>query len=839
MATVGYAQRLRRRNYAYADFFAGQLTTRIVELAAFAREPCSYDTACIAAACANEQQGGELVSRLRALGAPLAFEILPDGSIVRWQVTGQATPRGLESIPASHIRQAFWRHRAEWGPQSVLRAKSIPLSPHARQLDFFDIGLMRAIGETVNAKLSELMEDVVARGAAACKESGYGLTARTYARLFALVFRFVAAKVLGDRGQPGDWLVEDAREVIEHVDDYYFRSRPGPPALADQYVQSVVWEQIRKAFHFENVSADALAYVYDNALVTPQARKALGTHSTPPEIAEYLVRHLPFEDQSLGQLHVLEPCSGHGVFLVAAMRRMRELLEQGTSAKERHEFFVRRLTGIEVDAFACEVARLSLMLADYPNPDGWDIIGDDVFAGDAIARHMRERSVVLCNPPFENFSPQERKRYANTIAHVAKPAEVLSRVLRAGPPAMLGFVLPRTFLTGRAFRPLHETIGRAYEHVELVGLPDSIFRHSSADAALVLAWERKTTGSGQCVAVSSLVYEADRRKFLTEGKVSCRRVDRLSPGARTLWTSPLQELWDRLEGLPTLGDVVEIHRGIEFCLPLDEAHRHRLISDEPRPGFVKGLHTVREHLDEALVLKKPVWLNTSEDVMRGNAHQRAWHEPKAILNAATVSRGPWRLICGVDTWGLTCYQNFHGIWPTGSWPINALAAVLNAPVANAYVRDREGKRHNRRVTLRAVPLPRFDGTELERLEAVVSEYLRLRRPGEPADGANQRAGQLRTCLRRIDALVLEGYDLPPRLERKLLDQFTGHQRPVPFRFDGFFPRDFTACIPYHEYVSESFRRAEAQATLDRLEPIRDKSVHDAMEHLRWLGREDE
>ena len=839
MGRVGYTRRLRRRDYPYADFFADAITTRRIELAAFAREPLSYDTACIAAACANGEHGADLVARLRALGAPMAFEVSPDGSLVRWQVTGEARPRRLDGIPARHIRQAFWRHRGEWSPESVFRAKCIPQSSRARQLDFFDLGLMRAIGETANAKLSELMEDVVAKGAAACKQEDHDLTPCTYAKLFALVFRFIAAKVLGDRGHRGDWLAADARTVLARVNDYYFHSRPGPPAMTHRHVQDVVWERIRNAFHFENVSADALAYVYENALITPQTRKTLGTHSTPPEIAEYLVRHLPFEDLPVERLHVLEPCAGHGVLLVAAMRRVRELLDPAMSARERHDFFVRHLTGIELDAFACEVARLSLMLADYPNPNGWGIIHEDVFAGDAIAREMRQHSVVLCNPPFESFTASERKGYAKKIEHVAKPAELLSRVLRAGPPSMLGFVLPRTFLTGRAFRPLHEAIGDRYGRVELVGLPDRVFRHSDAESALLLAWQPKPTRDRVCHVRSSVVFEADREAFLTGGSVSWSRADVASGDATVLWTTPSQEAWERLSGHPTLGDVAEVHRGIEFSLPLDEEHRDSLISQKPRPGFVKGLHTVREHLDEVFLLRGHVWLNTSEDVMRGNAHRLPWDERKVILNGATVSRGPWRLIACPDASGLVCYQRFHGAWPRGTWPINALAAVLNGPVANAYVRDHEGKRDNRIVTLRGAPMPDLDGAALERLDALVGGYLDVRgKPGGPALSP-QLVAKLRACLERIDALVLRGYDLPPRLERKLLDQFSGHRRPVPFPFSRFFPNDFTACIPYHEYVSEAFRRASAQATLRRLEPIRDEAVHEAMEHLRWLGGEDE
>ena len=48
-----------------------------------------------------------------------------------------------------------------------------------------------------------------------------------------------------------------------------------------------------------------------------------------------------------------------------------------------------RLAGDELDAFACEVAALSLILADYPNANGWRIHEVDLFEDDRIAERAR------------------------------------------------------------------------------------------------------------------------------------------------------------------------------------------------------------------------------------------------------------------------------------------------------------------------------------------------------------------------------------------------------------------------------------------------------------------
>ena len=77
---------------------------------------------------------------------------------------------------------------------------------------------------------------------------------------------------------------------------------------------------------FQNLSVEVLAYIYENTLVDDLARKRLGIHSTPSSIARYLVNRLPFEGFSQDDRRVVEPCSGHSIFLVAALQRLRDLL---------------------------------------------------------------------------------------------------------------------------------------------------------------------------------------------------------------------------------------------------------------------------------------------------------------------------------------------------------------------------------------------------------------------------------------------------------------------------------------------------------------------------------
>ena len=104
---------------------------------------------------------------------------------------------------------------------------------------------------------------------------------------------------------------------------------------------------------------------------------------------------------------IFEPACGHAAFLISAMRLLTELLPPDWH-ESRREYLRRRLRGLEIDSFALEIARLSLTLADVPNPNGWTLTEGDMFSGTEMEEEVRRAMIVVGNPPFENFDKSER-----------------------------------------------------------------------------------------------------------------------------------------------------------------------------------------------------------------------------------------------------------------------------------------------------------------------------------------------------------------------------------------------------------------------------------------------
>lgn len=772
---IGYREDLLQENYEFTDMFADEQPLRSVELGAFALEPPSYRNACLGVVV-PPHRGPEAIRNYRALGAPQIFALHTDSEeIFCWKMLAHDTPVLLEKIEAAHFRNAIHAHRDEWNPETILRAKSIRFTHEPIQLDFFDLGLIPALESIVYTKLDRLLNDVIASCQSVYQE--HHNEELDYRALFRLIFRLIAAKLLGDRKYPGKWLDTNAQEVIKAVEDFYFQHYSPEAVLDDVLVQDTAWRKIRTAFSFRNLSVEALAYVYENTLITEETRKALGTHATPPEIAEYIVQNLPLEELPSEDRRIFEPFCGHAPFLTAALARLRALLPPDMRTEPRHEYFRHMLSGTDIDSFACEIARNSLILADYPNPDGWNITNDDFFASGEANTFLTQAQVVLCNPPYEDFTMSQRQENAS-LQSANKAVEALHRILQH-PPKMLGVVLPRVFINGQSYRQVKKQINELYKDITVVELPP-IFTFSEAETVLVIAHGNRPS---QPTWHSAIVEKKDYQQFISTGRPTLQTsipFNLIKSGEESdiLWHGRLQRVWDKLASFPRLGDVADIHRGIEYKLSLKE-NENKLVSDIPQEGFARGLRQVTNDF-EPYTVSSSTYLNMNPELMQYEAYKLPWDKPKVIANAARLSRGHWLIAGAVDNKGLVCTQRFHGIWATGSLPIEVIAALLNGPIANAFLSVSRTSRDNQVRTLRQIPIPQFGPAQIHRMVSLVREYMAYREQWR-SDLANAHyfESSCRGLMGQIDEEILGAYKLPMDLEREVLAYFKGYTRPGP------------------------------------------------------------
>lgn len=803
--------------------FGGQ---RKVDLAAFAHEPADARSACIAVITAARDVRQEVAS-YRSLGAPVVIVLMPEAlQLWNWQ-QGDVPAEPVEHVPAARAADFFRSRRKDFAPDAIYRAKTWGRLERQFQLSFVDAGLMPLVEREAGERLKSLIERVFQGLKRTLWPKKAELSDDDGHWLLRSAFWLLAARILKDKQVPNftslDLLqVEDVfGRVARHYDS-------GQADLAASRIRSSreraalesAAQEVDRFSHLGNVTTESLAYVYESTLIDKETRAKLGTHSTPPYLVDYVVwKMAPWINEiPVDERDVLEPACGHAAFLVAAMRLLKELLPAARQG-ERKQYLRKHLHGIEVDSFAVEIARLSLTLADIPNPNGWDLRWEDMFSGSSLATRAKQATILLGNPPFEDFSALDRNVYARKgvqLRYVNKTAETLGRVLPAlRPGGVFGFVVPQGLLHSKNADTLRKQICEGFEISEICLFPDRVFSFSDAESAVIIGRRTTSPCRGRLTSYRR-VREPDMDRFKLDYAVTSRQAIPqdvvCSPPSWNLRLPDLHEVWQALQGCPVLGGYADLGQGL-FYLNADKIPpRQQTISQHRFAGAVERL--AKFNSDVMLhALPETVWMNLDDAVIDRRVTGASTGIPQVLLNYAPVSRGPWRLKALIDRAGHAVTSRFITVRPQDhTVPLEYLWAVLNSPLANAYVYAHSMKRDVLVGMMRAMPVPDTSEADRQRVAALAVAYLdEVSRHDLPLGNVvNGSTG--RRLLMAMDAEVLRLYQLSPRLERQVLDLFASQQRVgVPFRFDGYFPDDFEPWIPLHEYLSEEYRRSTAGA----------------------------
>jgi len=813
---LGYHQDALIADFSYPDVMLKNPVTRTVALAAFTKAPVSYRTAAFGVVPVEPGHEAEAAKQHRALGAPLLMCYSSDRVSV-WQVSSADEPRKLDDAALDQVDQLFDHYTKDWNPERIHRAKSIGMMERVYQLDFVDLGLLPAIEGQIHLKLDRILQDVLEALSRRKPSRGAALNER---QQYHFTFRLLAAKILQDRGHAfaNKWDSGNVQSVLTGILDYYnLKKLRETSDIKNFHAVAEAWEILRNAISFRNLSADDLAFVYENTLVTGEARDKFGIHSTPRSVADYVVSNIRFSEFDTEKLCLYEPFSGAAPFLISALRHVRDLLPKDWDAKRCHEYLIKHVWAHEFDEFACDVAMLSLILADYPNQNGWHVDPADLFKGDVLQTNLARASIALCNPPWEDFNDEERAQYPEYAAKsVHKPIAVLEVALDQ-PLQALGFVLPYGLLKHAGYASVRARIEKSFSDIKLVSLPDRIFQHSVVPSALLIAQGRRSEehASRTTHLVSSDVTTAGREDFLALGEVNDERVvvrPYKEEAAGNIWVEPLAPVWESLAGNAKLSTYADISRGLEWKYNQTQAR-----STHKKEGFKRGIARIKGSLRQFSV-DSAEYLDVRMEKQRGNAYLRPWKKRKILASAARISRGPWRFAASIDDKGLYASQQIIGIWVKDKSPysLEEVTAILNSPIGNAYLYAHEP---DKRFTLTAVgdiPMPgRSLGAEFL---ALYTEYVSLLNDPDPIRAVD-RDTKLPALLAQIDAEVLAAYDLPPILERELLEFFRGATRPVDHEFAEWIPSDFSPAMALKDYLEADLKKVRGPWIMDVFTPL--------------------
>lgn len=790
---AGFDSQLIERDYRFAQ-------RQSIPLAGFAYRPLDARSACIGVVTADASSRD--VSAYRGLGAPLLL-VESDRTFDLWRVaTSKEKDRRIAEDLTLDGLGRFFRQKPEiLRPHRIYEAKTVARVEKAQnQLDLF--------AEFVDPDLLPFVEGNIGERLTSAVVDGIRMLVNEFGPeewVIKAVFRLMAGKVLRDKSVPGfkSLTLSNVTDVLKKVERHYGSFDPLRLNKRKASALQQVMSEVQRLGDLRNLTTESLGDVYEQALITKDIRRIHGTHKTPGYLVDYVVWQLAkwIEEIPVDDLQFFEPGCGHAPFLVSLMRLLRTL---NVEVSELSHFFRERFTGVDNDPFALEIARLSLTLADEPNPDGWHGLSfADMYEVGFLEQAAANSTVMLTNPPYES----------------RKAEELLYRTLPNLPVgAVFGAVVPATLLLSDKPRAisLREWMIENCQLAEIDLFPDGLFTFGDHECAVLLGRVlqrgtvtkslqsrlRRVRDTDSARSAFQLDYQFSTTRLSAQGELQ-QNVD------CALWTAEFQaEIWSYLRNNPRLSTIADVNKGLEHKgrgRPKDA----KTVDDEPFPGgrlgFTSsigdwGLHSCPPMKYLSLrpeSIRRP---GTGTDCV-----------PQLLLNYHPVSRKCWTLKPFVDEVGHPFQSNFLSIRARSKLPHAYLWAILASPIANLFVHLHTLKRNIVPRILGRLPVPEVAPADIEHVVLLADRYLSRARTGKRdmfnSDGYS--ASELTSLLLAIDAEVLRLYRLPAKSERLLLEQFRGQQRPgVPVPFKEFYPQD-TPDVPLYALYSQSYQRALA------------------------------
>lgn len=817
----------------------------VIPRVAFAPGQRDMDSACIADLTGSNSRDGAL--RLcRDLSVPVVWERV--NGAVRWYSQRTDGLTLFRDVPFGRFSALVADYAVQLRPNSIYQGRTLAKFDRSKQLDFVDVGLLSLRREEAGKKLHDTVESMIAATLKAMRRPKPSKD--TLRDVFTSVFRMLAGKILKDKGI-GDFPSVDLskpKAVLHAVAAHYDTANKKPAAPASGYdVLKDAAAILNGPLNFAVVSPESLAYVYEHTLVTKDLRKKLGIHATPPWLVDYMVwqlydwvRDIPVEDR-----HVFEPACGHAPFLLSMMRLLRMEMH-GRTDEAVHAYLKDHIHGVEIDDFAREIARLSLTLADIPNPNGWDLQEGDMFASDVLMREAKQCRILLSNPPYEKFKKKDLDKYdaAHRPTQQGKAVEVLHRTIQNLPDAaVFAVIVPQGVLHSNDARVTREVLLRDFDIREVCLFADKVFEEGEPESVIIIG-RRRMAGE---VASPTVKYRRVRESGVEQFASSYAPDSEADVPVSEFQASPdkalrspdLPEVWAALRSNPRLSSVADVGQGFSFA-------RKGLVKEARRLGNRQAADAVRAFIDghthiDIWGVPNAIWLSplrTPVAPWRSGAHTG---QPQIVLNRTRIKRNPWRLKGMLDLEGHALKNNLLCIRPTlASVSPLVLWALVNSPVANAFVACDTMKRDNSETSLADLPLPRANLLrESSRLESAAKQYMGLassRAASIHAKASNKKHSaplfeaptpvamgptdaQVREALLTLDAETIRLYSLPAKLERQLLDYFSGKERRgVGCTFGDYYPAGFKSLVPLHKYISAGYRGSTVDQVAARMKP---------------------
>lgn len=239
-------------------------------------------------------------------------------------------------------------------------------------------------------------------------------------------------------------------------------------------------------------------------IVSLELRKQLGQYSTPIEIVRYIIKSVEYvPSRNILQKKLIDPACGSGAFLGEACRvYLNALKKAAIPISQWYPMIISAINGIDIDPKACFFARLNLAM--LLAPPILEFVSKNtiaklkplpIYCADTLhLLALRRKSIplfydrisvpledqfdfVVGNPPYYKIKNLEQNIKDTFTESIYGHPNAYALFIHAGIEMLrtrgrLGFITPRSMLSGLYFKKLREFIERKTAIKEIVNISD-------------------------------------------------------------------------------------------------------------------------------------------------------------------------------------------------------------------------------------------------------------------------------------------------------------------------------------------------------------------------------
>lgn len=686
-------------------------------------------TSCIVVKyCNNEEEETQIVDYAKYSASPILV-VPKKESVDIWKVDVGQKSNKIKILKYDELGGYFAQNRVKFKYDKIVSSKQ-----NYEQMTFFNAGDLfqfatkmncKLLGEEFKNAIHNARKNLVLHG----EEQVMDLT--------SITMHVIAAKILNDKLLIGK-RYEDIHQVINILSNQYgdYFNKGSLYKYGNELIDYIN-DAFRKDISYRSIDNKILGNFYENTLFESDEEKnkgikrELGIYYTPTCIVNNMLKVMPIELIHYNDRYVLDGSCGSGSLLIGAYERLKELLPKRMKDELKHKYLTDMILGIDIDRFACEVARLELLLVSIPYGNGWKIKNSDF----TVINEMKfSPSIIVANPPYEE------KRSGKLLEKATEFLDKYIDLLSDG--GLLGIVMPESFLENKSGKDSRFKLLQNIDIYEIWSLPKGLFDTNNCATTVIIGRKvnknsikdnpfkvrivnknNESISNFKTIGIFDFDFVCNSQMQFIDNK-DCKIV-----------FSPLDTILKKIEENDKIRNYVEYTQGLRIPFK----YEYPLVSDEYKSGYSEFLRNAKYGFDRYNIdwnqQRKSRYIkydpsNSINDNFRGKGKDkglRLFESKRAVLENAKVifnmNSTPgmfWRTKAAIDRVGIYPSHSFWCFAPKDDkTSLEVIAALLNSKIANLYLGSKNRALNIKSESVLSIPMPDLSSKQREVLEQLV------------------------------------------------------------------------------------------------------------------------